>query len=63
MNPTIMEKLGFAKEMKLVSEHKCPFCRQPIVPDLEFRDALSHREYTISGLCQKCQDRMFGKGR
>mgnify|MGYP003118872687 CR=1 FL=1 len=22
----------------------------------EFRDELSHREYTISGMCQKCQD-------
>lgn len=26
----------------------------------EFRDALSAKEYTISGLCQKCQDKIFG---
>jgi hypothetical protein len=26
----------------------------------DFRDALSKREYQISGLCQKCQDEMFG---
>jgi hypothetical protein len=25
-----------------------------------FKDATSGREYTISGLCQKCQDRIFG---
>jgi hypothetical protein len=25
-------------------------------PAVEFRDELSAREYTISGLCQKCQD-------
>ena len=24
-----------------------------------FRDALSEKEYTISGLCQRCQDDMF----
>lgn len=26
-----------------------------------FRDRLSEREYGISGLCQKCQDRIFGE--
>jgi len=30
-------------------------------PATEFRDELSRREYTISGLCQKCQDSIFGK--
>jgi len=29
-------------------------------PATEFRDALSAKEYTISGLCQKCQDSVFG---
>ena len=32
-------------------------CGQPIAP---FRDELSRREYTISGLCQACQDSVFG---
>jgi hypothetical protein len=27
---------------------------------VEFRDELSRREYTISGLCQECQDTIFG---
>ena len=27
-----------------------------------FRDALSKREYSISGLCQNCQDEIFGTG-
>ena len=26
----------------------------------EFRDALSRKEYGISGMCQKCQDSVFG---
>ncbi len=26
----------------------------------DFKDALSKKEYTISGMCQKCQDKTFG---
>ena len=26
----------------------------------EFKDELSEREYAISALCQKCQDKTFG---
>jgi hypothetical protein len=26
----------------------------------KFNDALSAKEYTISGLCQSCQDKIFG---
>lgn len=28
---------------------------------IEFRDELSMREYSISGMCQKCQDKIFGE--
>ena len=28
--------------------------------NLEFRDELSRKEYGISGLCQCCQDSVFG---
>lgn len=28
-------------------------------PATEFKDELSRREYSISGLCQKCQDEVF----
>lgn len=34
----------------------CPICGQPIT---EFRDALSHKEFQISGMCQECQDLVF----
>lgn len=38
---------------------KPPFgCGKPV--DV-FRDSLSLREYKISGLCQKCQNKIFGK--
>ena len=29
-------------------------------PDVNFRDELSRKEYGISGLCQTCQDSIFG---
>ena len=29
-------------------------------PATEFKDGLSRKEYAISGLCQKCQDGVFG---
>jgi hypothetical protein len=35
----------------------CTWCKQPLTP---FHDQLSEREYHISGLCQKCQDKTFG---
>ena len=36
----------------------CPFCKKSVKID-EFHDELSLKEYTISGLCQKCQDEFF----
>lgn len=34
----------------------CSSCGNPA---LDFTDALSRKEYSISGLCQKCQDEFF----
>ena len=60
MNPELMKAAGFEEEVKAVTDGKCPFCRNFIVRG-SFRDALSEREFKISGLCQSCQDEMFGK--
>ena len=35
----------------------CISCGEPAK---EFKNLISAKEYTISGLCQKCQDGMFG---
>jgi hypothetical protein len=37
----------------------CVFCKQPVS---QFKDVLSRKEYSISGLCQTCQDQVFGGG-
>jgi len=48
----------FPVEMKRIADGRCPFCDNEINAD-EFRDDLSIKEWTISGLCQKCQDEFF----
>ena len=37
---------------------RCADCDNP-VSEGSFRDALSEREFRISGLCQDCQDDVF----
>ena len=39
---------------------QCVKCGFPHNLRSDFRDALSHKEYGISGLCQPCQDGIFG---
>ena len=69
MNKKLMEQAGFAKEVAVVESGHCPFCGKVLVglfvvgsddtEGSEFRDALSFKEYKISGLCQNCQDNVF----
>ena len=40
-----------------IRDNKCMTCKGEV---LGFRDPLSEKEYTISGLCQVCQDSVFG---
>lgn len=59
MNDNIMTQMGFGKEVEDVHNGICPSCQSPVDPT-SFRDELSQREFKISGLCQKCQDEIFG---
>lgn len=58
MNREILEKFGFTKEMMLVENRQCPMCEARININ-DFKDELSLKEFTISGMCQKCQDKIF----
>jgi hypothetical protein len=40
------------------AEDKCVTCGEPAG---EFKDDVSRKEYTISGMCQACQDQTFGE--
>jgi len=42
-----------------IQNQKCVICGKDANT---FRDTLSEKEYGISGLCQECQDSVFGKG-
>ena len=56
----MMRNAGFGEEIKNVEMGLCAICKDPVkVEDL--RDALSVKEYNISGMCQCCQDSIFGK--
>jgi hypothetical protein len=60
MNREILEKFGFTKEMQLVENRQCPLCEARININ-DFKDELSLKEFTISGMCQECQDRIFAE--
>lgn len=47
----------YDREKKIIN-NLCVFCGKEVTPD-SFRDRESLREYTISGLCQGCQDEVF----
>lgn len=60
MNKSILKSVGFGKEVEAVEQGLCPFCKKKVSSG-DFQDELSKKEFKISGLCQKCQDKMFGK--
>jgi len=58
MNKDIMKSLGFEEEVKAMEAGLCSWCKKEIT---DFRNEISEREYKISGMCQNCQDKTFGK--
>lgn len=40
-----------------ILEDRCVICGQPAT---EFSNELSEKEFSISGMCQRCQDDIFG---
>ncbi len=41
-----------------IKDDECTWCGKKAT---SFRDELSEKEYTISGFCQECQDKTFGR--
>ena len=50
----------FPVEAGLKAIGNCPICIKPINGE-DFRNDISRKEFGISGMCQKCQDSVFGK--
>ena len=38
---------------------ECIPCGSTKIRDCDFRDEISKREYSVSGMCQSCQDEIF----
>jgi hypothetical protein len=49
----------FPGTKQAIDANQCPTCKKSI-DEREFRDALSRKEYLISGMCQNCQDLIWG---
>ena len=47
-----------ADRVEAIKADKCTWCEADAS---WFKDELSKKEYTISGLCQACQDKTFGR--
>ena len=53
----MLTKLTGVSRVGAVAEASCVTCKGEAK---DFRDDLSVKEYTISGMCQDCQDSIFG---
>jgi len=60
MNVELMKQLGLEGFTKFVEEGRCPSCFEYVEVE-KLRDPLSIREHEMSGMCQACQDSIFGK--
>jgi len=60
MNKDIVKQF-FPKAVKRAEKGLCPFCNKKVKIE-DFGDKLSIKEFRISGLCQKCQDKTFREG-
>ena len=59
MNKKVMRRI-FPEEVRRIEAGKCPLCNEFIDPTA-FRTDNDIKEFNISGLCQSCQDEVFGK--
>ena len=59
MNKDIMQQAGFGNAVARVEREQCATCGEDVRAQ-QFKDRLSEREFNISGMCQVCQDDVFG---
>lgn len=58
MNKALLLALGMKTEVERIERGQCPTCGKDM-DSQTFKDELSAREYSISGMCQQCQDKTF----
>lgn len=60
LNKPVFKEKAFMLETARVQLKWCPICSKPINEE-DFTDSLSRKEYSISGMCQACQDEIFNE--
>lgn len=56
---SFLKVLGFKREAAMVKNCRCPLCAERVDKE-EFRNEVFIKEFEISGLCQGCQEAVFG---
>jgi len=56
----LLSSLFGVDRVKTISEGYCATCDTTGIVATSFRDDISRKEYSISGMCQSCQDDVFG---
>ncbi len=54
-----LKSRGFRRDVAMVKDCICPLCTEK-VDEHEFRNEVFIKEFKSSGLCQECQDTVFG---
>ena len=62
MNDDIMRQAGLGHMVDKVHKGVCPTCNRKDAKSTINDDKLSIKEFKISGMCQTCQDNIFGRG-
>jgi len=60
MNEHLMRAL-FPEQMSNRDNCRCATCGKNMLHLDNFRNEASKKEYKVSGMCQECQDKTFGK--
>ena len=50
----------FPKFWELIEKDRCPMCESKI-NEADFRNELSKKEFSVSGMCQSCQNKTFNE--
>lgn len=53
----VSQAISGRKTTESIKADTCVFCDRPAT---EFKDELSRTEFSLSGMCQHCQDGVFG---
>ncbi len=53
-----LKKKMFAEQMAKRASGRCAKCGKVMAKEI-FKDAISRREFEITGYCQECQDEFF----